>query len=64
MILAIFDLQVVPILPIKFRVNRPFASGEEVGVVGWCEGVVYLASPGRPTDIGSQLGMACYPFSR
>ena len=26
------------------------------GVVGWCEGVVYLTSPGRPTDIGLQLG--------
>ena len=29
-ILAIFDLQVTPILPIKFRVNGPFYSGEEV----------------------------------
>ena len=28
------------------------------------EGVVYLASPGRPTDIGLQLGKACYPCSR
>ena len=26
-----------------------------MGVVGWCEGVVYLISPGRPTDIGLQL---------
>ena len=34
------------------------------GVVGWCEGVVYLTSPGRPTDIGLQLGKACYPCSR
>ena len=33
-------------------------------VVGWCEGVVYLTSPGRPTDIGLQLGKACYPCSR
>ena len=32
--------------------------------VGWCEGVVYLTSPGRPTDIGLQLGKACYPCSR
>ena len=32
-----------------------------VGVVGWCEGAVYLTSPGRPTDIGLQLGKACYP---
>ena len=28
------------------------------GVVGWCEGVVYLMSPGRLTDIGLQLGKA------
>ena len=31
-----------------------------MGVVGWCEGVMYLVSPGRPTDIGLQLGRACY----
>ena len=29
-------------------------------VVWWCEDVVYLTSPGRPTDIGLQLGKACY----
>ena len=28
----------------------------EFGVVGWCEGGVYLTSPGRPTDISLQLG--------
>ena len=33
------------------------------GVVGWCEGLVYLTSLGRPTDIGLQLGKACYPCS-
>ena len=33
------------------------------GVVGWCEGAVYLTSPGCPTDIGLQLGKACYPCS-
>ena len=27
------------------------------------EGAVYLTSPGRPTDIGLQLGKACYPCS-
>ena len=36
---------------------------EFLGVVGWCEGAVYLSSPGRPTDIGLQLGKACYPCS-
>ena len=38
--------------------------GELERVVGWCEGVVYLTSPGPPTDIGLQLGKACYPCSR
>ena len=33
------------------------------GVVGWCEGAVYLTSLGRPTDIGLQLGKTCYPCS-
>ena len=33
------------------------------GVVGWCEGAVYLTSPGCPTDTGLQLGKACYPCS-
>ena len=28
-----------------------------------CEGAVYLTSLGRPTDIGLQLGKACYPCS-
>ena len=36
----------------------------KVGVVGWCKGVMYLVSPGCPTDIGLQLGKACYPCSR
>ena len=37
--------------------------GHWSGVVGWCEGAVYLTSLGRPTDIGLQLGKACYPCS-
>ena len=36
----------------------------QVWVVGWCEGVVYLTSRVRPTDIGLQLVKACYPCSR
>ena len=32
MILAIFDLQVTPMLPTKFRVNWPFGSGEEAKI--------------------------------
>ena len=35
-----------------------------MGVVGCGKGVMYLASPGCPTDIGLQLGKACYPCSR
>ena len=38
-------------------------STSAAGVVGWCEGAMYLTSPGRPTDIGLQLGKACYPCS-
>ena len=32
--------------------------------VAWDKGVMHLASPGRPTDIGIQLGKACYLCSR
>ena len=35
-----------------------------MGLVGWCEGGMYLKSLGRSTDIGLQLGKACYPCSR
>ena len=37
MILAIFDLQVTQMLPIKFRVNWPFGSGDEAknSFSGW-----------------------------
>ena len=34
------------------------------GLVEWCEDVVYFTLPGRPADIGLQLGKACYPCSR
>ena len=41
---------------------------DRMGMVGWSEGVVYLTSLGRSrwrtTDIGLQLGKACYPCSR
>ena len=40
----------------------PFSG--RLGVVGSGNGVVYLTSPGRPTEIGLQLGKACYPCSR
>ena len=35
-----------------------------IGVVGWCEGGVYLTLPERPNDFGLQLGKSCYPCSR
>ena len=35
-----------------------------MGVIGCGDGVVYLTSLGHPTDIGLQLGKACYPCSR
>ena len=35
-----------------------------MGVVGYGEAVVYLASPGRPTDIDLQFDKDCYPCSR
>ena len=44
--------------------SKFFPFREESGVVGWCEGVMYLTSPGCSTDIGLQLGKACYPCSR
>ena len=50
---------VLPLLSRQIRYHR--LAG---GVVGWCEGVVYLKSPGRPNDIGPQLGKPCYPWSR
>ena len=34
-----------------------------VRVVEWGKGVMNLASPGHPTDLGFQLGNACYPCS-
>ena len=37
---------------------------DSTGVFGWGKDVVYLTSPGRPTDIGLTVGQACYPCSR
>ena len=47
------------------RPSLPFSFPDDnlSGMVGWCEGAVYLTSLGRPTDIGLQLGKACYPCS-
>ena len=49
--------------PTKYHksLNQYFPT--ETEVVGWCEGAVYLTSLGRPTDIGLQLGKACYSCS-
>ena len=45
-----------------FKIFSFFFFSEKGG--GWGEGVVYLTSPGRPTDIGLKLGKVCYPCSR
>ena len=57
------SLEISPVLheEIGRRKNKIFLF--LIGVVGWCEGAVYLTSLGRPTDIGLQLGKACYPCS-
>ena len=36
--------------------GRRTSSKSGLGVVGWCEGVMYLTSPGHPADIGLQMG--------
>ena len=54
------DLRTLQFLTFFFFYLKSSSTG---GVVGWCEGAVYLTSPGRPTDIGLQLGKACYPCS-
>ena len=56
--------------PLKISVNFLFLAYSygihpvKLGVVGCGEGVTYPTSPGHPTDIGLQLGKACYPCSR
>ena len=64
---------ILPCLPLQtlFQLRRVSLKGKYssllqtlvLGVVGWCEGAVYLTSLGRQTDIGLQLGKACYPCS-
>ena len=44
----------------NFQTDKTYLFIKFAGVVGWCEGAVYLTSLGRPTDIGLQLGKACY----
>ena len=63
MILAVFDLQVAPILPTKFRVNWPFGSGEEVQqFVKWWPSWIfdlndfsYFSSTDTSYQVSSQL---------
>ena len=52
------------LLALQANSVKGIISKRKEGVVGWCKGVMYLMSPGHPTDIGSQLGKACYPCSR
>ena len=44
---------------IQYRLSMP-----SIGKVGCGKGVMYLKSSKRPTDVGLQLGKACYPCSR
>ena len=57
----ILNCVILLILSIPYQINGQDQPMQ--GVVGWCEGAVYLTSLGRPTDIGLQLGKACYPCS-
>ena len=43
-------------LKFKDKYGKKVRCHNYLGMVGWCEGAVYLTSPGRPTDIGLQLG--------
>ena len=54
----------VSLLSMQLLEPKDQAAGPTVGVVVCGEDVVYLMSPGRPTDFGVQLGKASYPFSR
>ena len=74
MILAIFDLQVTLMLPIKFRVNWPFSSGEEAKnrfsrwppwrpswISDWND-FSYFCSTSQPNasnQVSSQLALGC-----
>ena len=60
-VLLVYELLDEFIVSIIIPVNA--FSSIVLGVAGWCEGAVYLTSLGRPTDIGLQLGKACYPCS-
>ena len=42
-----------------FICRHDFSQSSQMGVVGCGEGVVYLTSPRRPTDIGLQLAKVC-----
>ena len=55
-----FDHEIYSTVILSF----PLIQEGQLGVVGSGNGVVYLTSPGRPTEIGLQLGKACYPCSR
>ena len=48
--------------------TRDTGGGGGGGVGGWCEGVVYLTSPGRPTDItvgqGNTINQTCTSLNR
>ena len=57
------DILLYGVAELSLEDNMSLFKSVQTGVVGWCEGAVYLTSLGRPTDIGLQLGKACYPCS-
>ena len=46
--------------------HSPVQGTSQLGSVSMflCFFLLYLRAPGRPIDIGLQLGKACYPCSR
>ena len=53
----------VPLFHLLYSLFSPTLSSISFGGGRVGEGAVYLTSLGRPTDIGLQLGKACYPCS-
>ena len=50
----------IQLKPMELCSKQSWLQASTERVVGHCEGVVYRTTPGRPTDIGLQLGKACF----
>ena len=62
-VLSMVQVLMVHIHDLKF-IESKYRILMRLDTLGSGNGVVYLTSPGRPTEIGLQLGKACYPCSR